>query len=69
MVRLKGCGRWRLSTARLCISIPYGSIKSRSRRGRRLQTVKFQFLMVRLKVIPLQTNDNTPSYFNSLWFD
>ena len=52
------------------ISIPYGSIKSNPAITFKAVNIKFQFLMVRLKVRDIvEVKTNLVIHFNSLWFD
>ena len=60
-----------VSLGALChISIPYGSIKShRNNKAEIGIKIIFQFLMVRLKVMPQNSVMMSLCNFNSLWFD
>ena len=68
MVRLKAPGRYKNSRPTR-ISIPYGAIKSKFTKPVFNTVIKFQFLMVRLKVVIGGTNLQVFLNFNSLWCD
>ena len=51
------------------ISIPSGTIKSKSDKGNNATITKFQFLLVRLKVQSSLGGLIPQSYFNSFWYD
>ena len=53
----------------LFISIPYGAIKSDNDDNIKIENNKFQFLMVRLKVIKMLKYHLLIINFNSLWCD
>ena len=53
----------------IAISIPYGSIKAKVKADGMDSRIEFQFLMVRLKLMPFRIMYPRFSHFNSLWFD
>ena len=68
MVRLKANCKY-VVLADNSISIPYGAIKRQYEWEIELARLKFQFLMVRLKVCNIYIINKGQINFNSLWCD
>ena len=69
MVRLKAGVQDIVRTAEYQISIPYGSIKSKSKNTRRTNTNKISIPYGSIKSIYDDASEENLSNFNSLWFD